>query len=128
MSRCLLGYCVGRIRCIFTIPASTVQQWFNEDASISGASSYFAYVDWFTPFSVSRMGEHHCMYQICYLRVQGEQQSSVIPINLITQSVHLFPKFGHVANADWKSSDVLDKAMAFFVNPFSNRFSYSTII
>ena len=68
------------------------------------------------------------MYRINYLSVQGEQQSSVIPVDLITQSVHLFPKFGQFANADWKSSDVLDKAMSFFVNPFSNRFSYSTII
>ena len=67
------------------------------------------------------------MYRISFLSVQGEQQSSVIPVDLITQSVHLFPKFGRFANADWKSSDVLE-AMSFFVNPFSNRFSYSTII
>ena len=66
---CCLGYCVARIRCISTIPASTVQQWFNEDTN---PGTYFAYVDWFTPFSVSRMGEHHGMYRINYLSVQGE--------------------------------------------------------
>ena len=60
--------------------------------------------------------------------MQGNQQASVILISLIRQSVHLIPGFGCIAPSSWKSSNVLDLAPYFYVNPFSNRFPYSTLL
>ena len=57
----------------------------------------------------------------------GQRKASIVPISLIRESIHLFPKFGAVAPADWRSSNVLEVAPAFYVNPFSDRFVYSTV-
>ncbi|KAJ3504387.1 hypothetical protein NMY22_g17942 [Coprinellus aureogranulatus] len=43
------------------------------------------------------------------------------------RSIHLYPDFGAAVDRSWKSTDVLDSATHFFVNPFTSRFSYSTI-
>lgn len=88
---------------------------------------HLAYVEWFTPFATSQQDRNHGMYRISRLRVNGEQQASVIPVKLIRQSVHLFPKFGPVAPDEWRSSKILDQAQAFHANPFSDRFTYSTL-
>jgi len=67
------------------------------------------------------------MYKISRCIKNGKQQASVIPVNLIRQSVHLIPEFGPIAPTIWKSSTVLELASNFFVNPFSDRFAYSTL-
>lgn len=86
-----------------------------------------AYVDWFTPFS-NRPGVNHGLYKISHHIVDGKQRSAVVPLANIRQSVHLIPVFGPVAPLEWKSSNVLETASEFFVNPFSDRYSYSTLI
>lgn len=90
---------------------------------------HLAYVEWFTPFNSLRPGRDHGMYKVSKLRnANGQQKASVIPVFLIRQSVHLFPMFGPVAPAEWKSSNVLDLAEEFLVNSFSDRFQYCTLI
>ncbi|KAI9461854.1 hypothetical protein F5148DRAFT_982964, partial [Russula earlei] len=55
-----------------------------------------AYVEWFTPVKPS-LKPNHFLYKISKHHIQGEQQASIVPVELICQSVHLLPKFGPVA-------------------------------
>lgn len=118
------GYCVARVRCIFQLPKRALDLWF------PGRSppKRFAYVEWFTPFSPRGPEKHHLLYCASPLLDNGGQQLvSAVPINLIRQSVHLFPKFGPLVNSAWKSSTALDVCKVFYCNPFSDRFPYSNL-
>lgn len=68
------------------------------------------------------------MYKIAAVKEDGHPVAGVIPVEMIRQSVHLIPVFGAVAPAHWKSSNVLDKAAEFLVNPFSDCYQYCTLL
>ena len=118
-----LDYCVGQIRCIFSLPSVGVKSWFSHKPP----PSHLAYVEWFTPFSRLQPGHHHRLHKISRHSLDGVQQASIIPVELIQQSVHLIPDFGAIAPAHWKSSNVLEEASHFYVSSFSDRFQYSTL-
>ena len=62
---------------------------------------------------VSRSTQNHC------------RRVSVIPVELILQSTHLFPKFpASVFNADWASEHVYQQATTFYVNPFIRHYDF----
>jgi hypothetical protein len=88
---------------------------------------HFAYIDWFTDF-LTHAERNHGLYKVSYLQKNGEQISSIVPVDTIWQSVHLYPSFDATANRTWKLTNVLDSATSFFVNPFSSRFAYATIV
>ncbi len=113
---------MGQIRCIFILPPGALKLWFPGQQP-----SHLAYVDWFTPFSSLRPAGGHGLYKVSRRVIDGQQHSSVIPVSLIRQSIHLIPAFGATAPVEWTSSSVLDIATNFYVNAFSDRFSYSTI-
>ena len=114
---------MAQIRCIFTLPSLALKMWFPTQPP-----SHLAYFDWFTPFSSDlHPGKDHGFYKISRRVINGQQCSSVIPITLIRQSIHLVPAFGSMVPVEWTSSNVLDTATHFYVNSFSDRFSYSTI-
>lgn len=119
----LTGFCIGRIRCIFALPKEGIDRWFPG----SFAHAHLAYVEWYTPFSRSAFEANSKMYRISLLMSNGTQKASITPISLITQSIHLFPKFGPVAPNAWKSSTVLNDISIFYVNPFSDRHQYATV-
>ena len=87
-----------------------------------------AYIEWFTPFSHAQYDTNSRMYRIGPLMRGQQRQVSVIPISRIRQSIHLFPDFGAVAPANWRASNVLDSAKHFYVNVFSDRFQYLTLV
>lgn len=122
------GYCIGQIRCLFTLPKKARARWFNPKFP----HHHFAYVEWFTAFVSSRFDTHSKMYRISRLHHPankgGHRKASVVPISLIKESIHLFPKFGPVAPAEWRSSNILEVAPAFYVNPLSDCLVYSTVI
>jgi hypothetical protein len=120
------GHCVGRVRCVFKLPPDSLTHWFSRLASGCVPPKYLAYVEWFTPFPTTP-DQNHLLYKISKLQIRGEQQVSIVPVQLIRQSVHLFPKFGPVAREEWKSTNVLDLCNTFFTNPFSDRFPYSNL-
>jgi hypothetical protein len=120
------GHCVGRVRCVFKLPPDSLTHWFSRLASGCVPPKYLAYVEWFTPFPTTP-DQNHLLYKISKLQICGEQQVSIVPVQLIRQSVHLFPKFGPVAREEWKSTNVLDLCNTFFTNPFSDRFPYSNL-
>ena len=118
-----IGYCAGRIRCIFTLPPAHQARWFPGGF----AHKHLAYVEWFIPFSTAAFDRDSKLYKLLPYLERGERQCSIVPVSLIRQSVHLFPKFGCSAPVAWKSSNVLDEARIFYANPFSDRFCYSTL-
>lgn len=119
------GYCVARVRCIFGLPEEARKEWF------PGGLKYkhLAYVEWYTPFSQAPLDRNSHLFKIKRLRDarDGTQKASIVPIDYIRQSIHLLPKFGPVTPVHWTSSNVLDEAEFFYVNPFTDRFVYSTI-
>ena len=114
-----LGLCVGRIRCIFSLPPLAVELWFPAG---NFPHKHLAYVEWFTPFSQAQKDPNSKLFKISQLMGHGERHVSVIPISLIWCSVQLFPKFGPQAPVSWQSSNVLENATTFYVNTFSDRF------
>ncbi|KAG2124976.1 hypothetical protein BD769DRAFT_1358534, partial [Suillus cothurnatus] len=85
-----------------------------------------AYVEWFTPFQQPEL--HHGLYKVSRLIRHGERLASIIDVSDIRRSIHLIPNFGAVAPCEWTSSTVLDCCSTFFVNSFSDRHAYLTII
>lgn len=120
------GHIVGRVRFVFSVPSSA-KSWFGEEF-YSNLPRMLAYVEWFTAFDSLRPSQTHRMYKISPQTAEGQRVASVIPVDLISQSVHLIPVFGPVAPAAWKSSTVLDDATEFLVNRFSDRFQYCTLV
>lgn len=114
------------LRCVFTLPQLAVKQWFSALQVRHAPPKYLGYVEWFTPFPASA-NPNHRLYKISKHCVHGELQASIVPVQLIRQSVHLFPKFGPIAPEEWKSSNVLGLCQTFFVNCFSDRFPYSNL-
>ncbi|KXN84704.1 hypothetical protein AN958_12223 [Leucoagaricus sp. SymC.cos] len=119
-----IRYCVARVRCVFTFPEKALNHWF---PGTGCQFKYFAYVEWYTPFLQSRLDPLSRLYKILPLMEQGHHKASIVPISYITQSIHLYLKFGPFAPPKWKSASVLNDCNVFYVNPFSNRFPYSTV-
>lgn len=120
----MTGYCVARVRCIFGLPNAALAEWFPQGLR----HKHLAYVEWYTPFSKAPYDPKSRLFRIKRFYDSNKvQKASIIPIEHIQQSIHLFPKFGPVAPVQWTSATVLDKAEVFYVNPFTNRFAYSTI-
>ncbi|KAF9038729.1 hypothetical protein BJ165DRAFT_1316528, partial [Panaeolus papilionaceus] len=66
-----------------------------------------AYVEWFLPLNRAPRDPNNQLFKICRLvDGDGRRKSSIIPIELIKSSIHLFPKFGPQAPVGWTSSKV----------------------
>ncbi|KAJ6600827.1 hypothetical protein B0H10DRAFT_2319986 [Mycena sp. CBHHK59/15] len=106
------GYRVGQVRVVSSIPEKHIKKVFKAGITIP---KYLVYVEWFTAFQ--RQPEpNHLMYKISRAENRdGDHMASIIPIDNIRRSVHLFPKFGRVAPREWSSSNVLEKCSTFFV-------------
>ena len=107
----------------FSLPSVGVKSW----SSNKPPPAHLAYVEWFIPFSRLHPGHHQRLYKISQHCLDGVQQTSIIPVELIQQSVHLIPGFGAIAPAHWKSSNVLEEASHFYASSFSDCFQYLTL-
>ncbi|KAG1896530.1 uncharacterized protein F5891DRAFT_958533, partial [Suillus fuscotomentosus] len=116
-------YRVAQVRIIFTLTSQATAALFRTPGILP---THFAYVEWFTPFGQPEA--NHGLYKISRLIRNGERLASIIDISDIRRSVHLIPKFGPVAPREWTSSTVLELCSTFFVNSFSDRHAYLTII
>lgn len=116
-----LGYRVGRIRVVFSLPKRAHSLLFSVGVAVP---EHLAYVDWYTPFQ-NEPDQNHLMYRISPLKDrEGGLVASIVPLANIRRSVHLFPKFGPLAPPEWMSSNVLDRCDTFFVNSFTDRHLY----
>ncbi|KAF8986202.1 hypothetical protein BDQ17DRAFT_1492996 [Cyathus striatus] len=106
---------VGRIRVIFSISPHIKNIIFRDPEN---APQHMAYVEWYN--------SNNLMYKISKLQDQNEDPSTceIIPVQNIQCSIHLFPRFGHYAPAEWSSSNVLDQCTSFFVNNFTDKHLY----
>ncbi|KAJ6598608.1 hypothetical protein B0H10DRAFT_2324126 [Mycena sp. CBHHK59/15] len=116
------GYRVAQIRVVFSLPARQIRTLFSRGIN---PPKYLAYVEWFSPFRHPE--PDHLMYKVNRSLKDGDRLASIIPVANIRRSVHLLPKFGPVAAADRKSSNVLDKCPYFFVNSMTDRHIYATL-
>ncbi|KAJ7875217.1 hypothetical protein B0H13DRAFT_1894237 [Mycena leptocephala] len=113
------GYRVGRVRVVFKLSSKVTAALFPGVPP----PGHLAYVEWFSAFP--RQPEpNHLMYKISRLE---ERVASIIPIENIRRSIHLFPQFGPVVPRAWTSQNVLDSATKFYVSPWSDRHSYITV-
>ncbi|KAF8889565.1 hypothetical protein BD779DRAFT_1610960 [Infundibulicybe gibba] len=113
---------VGRVRVIFSLQERHARILFGGKA----APKYFAYVEWFTTFRTP--GRNHGLYLLepAYDR-QRERFVGVVPVDNIRQSVHLFPRFPAEVPERWISSNVLNTCDKFFLNPRTDRYSFTRL-
>ena len=71
---------------------------------------------------------NHGMYKVSRVLQNGKHLCSIIPVSDFHHSIHLIPHFSKVAPAHWTSSNMLEQCDSFYVNPFSDRHAYMTII
>ncbi|THU77482.1 hypothetical protein K435DRAFT_832430 [Dendrothele bispora CBS 962.96] len=112
---------VGQVRMVFMLSETDMRRLFHK-VPVQDQPHHLAYVDWFTPFGSK--DPNHGLYKISFCNVQGGRLSSVVDIRRLIRSVHLFPKFGRVAERAWTSSTVLESCTTFFVNTDSDRHMY----
>ncbi len=120
----LIGFCIARVRCIFGLSETLREKWFPRGLKYK----HFAYVEWYTPFSKAPLDQASRLFKVKQLYdPNGVPKTNIVPIDYVRQSIHLLPKFGPTVPPGWTSSNVLDKATFFYVNPFTDRYAYSTI-
>lgn len=111
-----------RVRAIFSIPKRHVPTLFPEREP----PPYLAYVEWFMPFT--QPSPLHGLYKISKAIVGKVRHTAIVPLSDIRRSIHLYPLFGHVAPEQWSSGNVLDLCEQFWVNSFTDRHAYSTVV
>ncbi|KAJ7312551.1 hypothetical protein DFH08DRAFT_791323 [Mycena albidolilacea] len=116
------GYRVAQVRVVFSLNARHIATLFSPGIV---PPKHLAYVEWFSPFTEPE--PDHLMYKVNRSLKDGDRLSSIIPVANIRRSVHLLPKFGPVAPAEWKSTNVLDRCRYFYVNSMSDRHIYTTL-
>ncbi|KAJ7212695.1 hypothetical protein GGX14DRAFT_361455 [Mycena pura] len=116
------GYRVGQVRVVFSL---TDRVWGKVLPNTSARPpKHLAYIEWFSKFPASQ-DLNHGMYKIS--RPSGERITSIIPVEHVRRSVHLFPQFGAVAPREWTSANVLEKCQKFYMSPWSDRHAYVTL-
>jgi hypothetical protein len=114
---------IAQVRVVFKIPENVIDLVFpSVDVT---PPNHLAYVEWFTPMPATRDGMNS-MYKVSRMFRGGMRHASIIPVEKILCSVHLFPRFGPNTPQTWVSSTVLDECQNFYINPFSSVNSYLT--
>ncbi|KAG1721919.1 hypothetical protein EDB19DRAFT_1646112, partial [Suillus lakei] len=114
---------VAQVRVVFKLISLAATALFRTPAK---SPTHLAYVEWFMPFGQPEA--NHGLYKISRFICNGECLASIIDVSDIHRSVHLIPKFGPIAPREWTSSTILELCSTFFVNLFSDRHAYLTII
>lgn len=123
LTDCYSGDQIAQVWVVFKIPDYVINRVFpSGDVT---PPKHLAYVKWFTPLPATPDPTNH-MYKVSRLFHNGKQHASIIPVEMILCSVHLFPRFGPNTPQDWDSSTILDKCQSFYINPFRSINSYLT--
>ncbi|KAH9919668.1 uncharacterized protein B0H18DRAFT_1213673 [Fomitopsis serialis] len=81
---------VGQVRAIFSLTKNDVQQLFPPGVQVP---RHLVYIEWFSSFSADA-DERYQMYRVKKL-TGSAKIASVVPLTLVKQSVHLYPKWGY---------------------------------
>ena len=115
---------IAQVRVIFQIPHGATREVFPSPGITPPA--HLAYVEWFSQLPVTPEPIHG-MYKVSRLLAPNrKRRASIIPVESIMCSVHLFPWFSPSTPQTWNSSTALEHCHTFYVNPFVNRQSYLT--
>ena len=119
------GYRAAQVKVIFTLTKTARQALF---PSTIRCPEYLAYVEWFKPFKPQPQ-PRHLFYEVSRASYQGHRVASIIPLSNIRRSLHLLSKFGqHLVDRDYQSSTILEDYDTFYVNCFSDRHAFHTIV
>ncbi|KAJ3990986.1 hypothetical protein F5050DRAFT_1802251 [Lentinula boryana] len=91
---------IGRVRVVFSLPSDKLDTLLPPNIPLP---AHLAYRD---------------------VLADGTVATSIVPLNSILRSVHLFPKWGGVVPAGWTSESVLDNAPSFSLSVFKDNHSY----
>ena len=84
-------------------------------------------MEWFTPFKRTPH-PHSLIHQVKRSCHNGDHLASVIPLQNICRSAHLFPRFGKKKPLTWTNNNVLDLCNTFLLNIFSDRHAFHSMI
>ncbi|KAJ7050865.1 hypothetical protein C8F01DRAFT_1343437 [Mycena amicta] len=99
------GLFAGRIRAIFALPIEYGRY-----------ETPLAYIEWFTP--LTRRDDVLGMFKVSAASHNQHRRASIIPVTLINRSCHLIPQLARKITSDLTSETVLDRAKAFYLNPY----------
>ncbi|KAJ3888376.1 hypothetical protein GG344DRAFT_53755 [Lentinula edodes] len=117
----LQGMQIGRVRVIFSLPTRNLGTLFPKSIA---PPSHLAYVEWFTKFS-QKPEPHTGLYRVKpQLCKDGSRATSVIPLEAIQRSVHLYPKWGGSVPSSWTHESVLDESPSFLLSSFKDTHMY----
>ena len=117
------GYQIAQVNVIFSLPTNV--GLFAPDVYVP---PYLAYVEWFTAFE-SDAEDDHLLYDVERAVDDNNQPyASVIPLDNISRSIHLFPQFNFPVSRDWTSETVLNDCDRFYVNSFTDRHTFHTVL
>ncbi|KAH9829603.1 uncharacterized protein C8Q71DRAFT_718104 [Rhodofomes roseus] len=120
-----VGYRVGQVRTVFSLSKKAHQNVFQDHPD---APSHFVYLEWFSRFK-PRPEPNHLFYRIQRSRTQdGERFAAIVPLESLHRSAHLIPKFGAAQPPEWTSNNVLELCETFYVNSFTDRHTYITVV
>lgn len=54
--------------------------------------------------------------------------AAIVPLQTLQRSVHLIPKFGPAKPPEWTSENVMNLCESFYVNSFTDRHTYITVV
>ncbi|THU90457.1 hypothetical protein K435DRAFT_911965 [Dendrothele bispora CBS 962.96] len=113
---------IARIRTIFSIPTHKRLNTLFPPNMIP--PKHLAYVEWFTKFA--RQPEPYSeLYRVkLQKKSDGLPAVSVVPLDRIICSVHLYPKWGGAVPSGWTSETVLDDCTSFLVSIFKDSRTY----
>ncbi|KAI9433897.1 hypothetical protein H4582DRAFT_2112690 [Lactarius indigo] len=114
------GHRIAQVRVVFEIPSKVIHEVFpSSDITLP---EHLVYVEWFSPIPANP-GPNHRLYRVTRLTHHGQRRASIIPVESILRSVHLFPIFSQYT-PEWNTFSVLELCNAFYINPFSDRDNY----
>ena len=112
---------IAQVRVVFKIPENSIKLVFPSDDITR--PNHLAYIEWFTPTPATPDHVNH-MYKVQRMVHDGARHASIIPVDAILCSVHLFPQLSANTAQEMDSSSILERCQTFYINPFSNWNSY----
>ncbi|KAI1789302.1 hypothetical protein LXA43DRAFT_974334 [Ganoderma leucocontextum] len=121
--RSIHDFQVAQVRLVFKILEKGMNTLFPRIPP-SERPQHLAYVKWFSKFE---RFPHPDLGLYKVTRSLTDRRASIIPINRIERSCHLFPNFGPVAPREWTSSNVLGKCSTFYLNVYADQSTFMLV-
>ncbi|KAJ3815928.1 hypothetical protein F5876DRAFT_29486 [Lentinula aff. lateritia] len=112
---------VGRVRVIFSLPPDKLDTLIPSDIP---PPQHLAYVTWFTKFTVNPEPATGLYRVKRDIESGGLCTASIVALDSIVCSAHLFPQWGGSVPPEWTSETVLDHAPSFLLNIFKDEHVY----